>query len=255
MATFGAEAGDGYVSNSETSGDSSDWDVCHDATSGDSSDYTTYGAIAYVKRTFTPPFDWGSQIIRGFVPFDTSAIGSSSTIDSASCALVTTWTYSSQTTVRLVQADQPSSTEISNADFNNCGATDNPTKLGNDQTVTPTPQFQSKIWEFNNDGISAINKSGSTKIGTREVLYDAVDNDPLTALASGAIFGKSESATEWHRPVLTVNYTTLDSPTKMLINVNDDWKEIAAMKINVGDAWKTISGANINVGDAWKEIF
>lgn len=38
------------------------------------------------------------------------------------------------------------------------------------------------------------------------------------------------------------------------LNINDAWKEIAAIKININDVWKPVTAVKININDVWKDV-
>lgn len=81
------------------------------------------------------------------------------------------------------------------------------------------------------------------------------NNNHITTTKSVAMLIAEFS--DWIPSVKEITTTDEDpaAGTNIQINVDDAWKEVAAIKINVDDAWKEVSGAQVNVDDSWKEVF
>lgn len=208
-------AGDGYVEN-DVEGYS--WTQTHDDDVGSSSDST--GSAAGVRSSQDLTGD--VTIHRAFLPFDTSSIPSNTNMDSALLGIYVTTLINGDNDgddfIRVVQTDQPDSTTLTTADFNNCGATDNPTAgaadidLG-DFESTPgytffTPNATGLGWikrsgEVSNCGSTA----GVTCLGLREG-HDVVDSAPF--LGNSIAINTSEVSGIDTDPFLLVNYSAIE---------------------------------------------
>ncbi len=161
--SYYAGAGDGYVYNY-----ASTWDASHDASTGLSAILATPATIGVRHRSHPRFYNY-----RGFFPINTSGIGSGSTITSATMKLYITGTLyednDSQAYIGLVQTTQASTATLSTADYNQCGAIDDPT-LGSDDTpkldTLTTSAYNS--FDLNATGLAWISKTGYTKLGFRE---------------------------------------------------------------------------------------
>ncbi len=159
-------AGDGYVRTGATYPAGS-WDAAHDATYGEYVDYNAITVPVYAG------FNNNNQgtIWRGFVPIDTSALPDNAIISSCSLFIYVTGTRDDDNDgydyINVVQTDQPSNTSLTVDDYNNCGATNNPTTGAGNKDITNISISAYTELIFNSTGISWINLTGYTKLGIR----------------------------------------------------------------------------------------
>jgi len=161
-------SGDGYVENSN-----SNWNICHDATSGSDSDYI------YAATFISSHVESSNYVIRrAFFPIDTSSIPDNAEIQSATFHFDIYSIDQKKGTnyFALVQTSQASVTSLTNDDFDQCGAVNNPTE-GADRLQVPS----STGWysfSLNSTGLGWINKTGYTKLGIRSGDLDCDDVAP-----------------------------------------------------------------------------
>ena len=174
-------AGDGFVEGpAELS-----WDTAHDAATGAGvGDSGTNAPIGMGKDGNAKHY-----IYRGFFPVDTSGITDGATISAAVYYAHgesksngdndgTDW-------IAIIQTTQPSTSGLTTADYDLCGAVDNPTEAHDagariDISSATTGGYNS--WAFNATGIGWISDSGFTKLGMREG-HDITD-DPYAGGSS-----------------------------------------------------------------------
>jgi hypothetical protein len=197
-ATTGNSPLDGYTAMYT----SSDWATTHDATTG------SFGST-------TGPVNVGSyggspyEIYRGNFYFNTAVIGTDNISDASIYIVIdNNPNESGNSVLRLLSVISNNTTTLITADYNknNYGSTAIATDvaysaLGSSKTITITT-------------LGAINKSGITKLGMREVTYD-VGNIPCPS-------GKSNNLEIWavdkgttYRPYLTVVHASATSIKKV----------------------------------------
>lgn len=211
---FYAGAGDGYVSLSEAGQPSqANWDTAHDTAIGGTVDYTA--AVNYYGRIDIYGIGDSITIYRGFFPIDTSGLGVNAVISAAILKLYLVdrqddYNGSGYDYVAVVQTDQPNSAELTTADYNNCGATDNPDKGTADIDSTGLSTGAYNDFTLNATGRGWIQKTGTTMLGIREG-YDIQDNfpgDPGETNKTSGIYGSfSEQTDTAQDPYLEVTYT------------------------------------------------
>ena len=162
------EAGDGvvYISNAS-------WDTAHNAVTGDAFDYTGDDALDCWTGKES---DGRYRIGRGFAPFDTSPLTAQPTIG-------TFYIYKkdggigdadAQAYLRVVdQAEgakngQASTATLAAADFDECGAVDNPAALATDAALSGISTGAYTSFVLNATGLAAIDIAGNTLLGIRE---------------------------------------------------------------------------------------
>lgn len=179
-------AGDGYVEFSST--DEYDWDTVWDATrgaaTGTSANYT--GAYPYAPELVNNfSTDFSQSLARAFYPFDTSALDDGATITAATLNLYckekrlgigsgSTYDY-----IGLVQTTQSSETQLSTADFDQCGALNGATLGASAVTISTLSTTGYTSIALNATGLGWISKTGYTKLGLR-VARDLLDADPTS---------------------------------------------------------------------------
>lgn len=122
-----AGAGDGYVEYNKNPGDS--WDTTHDATTGTTA-YPTLTTDASIISGTEDNINTRLGIMRGYAPFPTGAtIGAAEVVSSSSAHFFVSYDGLLESDHALIESDQPDETTLTTADYNNCGATDNPTEI------------------------------------------------------------------------------------------------------------------------------
>lgn len=164
-----AEAGDGGVlAFGGGSASAANWNTIHDATSGGLAGYTEALNDAYAARLRHIATTNGTQIGRMFLPFDTSAISASDTIDSATLEVYSRTVELGGTHtlyVNVVEGFQPSETALTTADYDTAGdAVDNPTEGATrlSFTTNETDYTTSDTFTLNATGLGWVKKSGQT---------------------------------------------------------------------------------------------
>ena len=170
--TFYTGAGDGVIFSGYSN---TAWDTIHDATqSNQESDVhvtdTTAEAAGVSKYDSASPPD--INIRRGFFPIDTSAIGGD-TVSDATIQLYVTAVGDSDNDAQgylvvVGETTQASTASLIRADYNDCGAVDNPDEGSNQVDLTGMATGQYVSWTLNSTGIDWIDGGGTTKFGMRE---------------------------------------------------------------------------------------
>lgn len=190
---FSTGSGDGNVGNTNAV-----WSTCHDAGTGNDANTTNTSLTLQGDRLNAGTY----YIYRGFLPADTSAIGSSATITSAIMHIFSfgdqQWTGTHN--ISCVTTNQAATNALATSDFGSVGGSslgdvliDGQAALGQEYTITIS----------NPD--SNVSKTGFTKLGIREKDHDlanvAATNDRYEH------FCTSEHATSGYRPYYAVTYT------------------------------------------------
>ena len=212
--SYYAGAGDGEVWYTDYSGQPSQgiWDTIHDATTG--SGYNPDGTFA---AAFSKIYgsDNETGIARSFYPIDTSALNDDAIISAAILKLYVYQTADDYNGdgydyIAIVQTDQPDSSTLRAADYNNCGATNNPTKGSADIDISGIGTVAYTDFTLNATGRDWINKTGTTMLGTREG-HDIEDNFPgdpgeVNKFSKGIMYCSENTGTD-KDPYLEVEYT------------------------------------------------
>lgn len=204
MATLTAYTnfdGDGPVTS-----DSASWDTAHDAATGSSSG----GALTSGVVCGTQESGGSYYIIRGFLPFDTSDLPADASISSAVLRVYVNSKSSGDNDgddwINVVQTSQASPTSIGTADFDQCGAINNPTE-GATRADISSLDIPTGDWlemSLNATGISWISTSGYTLLGLREG-HDCVDS-PIANSTNNNINIDFNGGT--NPPELVITYTS-----------------------------------------------
>ena len=216
-----AGAGDGRVNYDDTTGQPSqaNWDTVHDATTGTNFNYdslTTLTSGIYI-------YGVGNQIriYRGFFPCDTSGLPDAASISAAIMKIYVAsknddYNGDGYDYIAVIQTDQPNTAELTTADYNNCGATNNPTKGSNDIDITGISTVAYTDFTLNATGRGWVSKTGTTMLGIREG-HDIEDNfpgDPGEVDKKSTISAYfSERAGTDQDPYLEVTYTAAAADT------------------------------------------
>lgn len=161
-ATIFSGSGDGGVTNLGAVNDP--WATVHDAVSGTNSGtgaaQFTLGQAKEVSGVVQ------YQIVRAFLPFNTSSIPVDAVISSSTLTFTLVSSANGDNDgsdfVVVMQTDQPSSTALTNADFNNNGATTTPTEGSNRLDMSGWAASSTPAFTLNSTGIGWIRKSGQT---------------------------------------------------------------------------------------------
>jgi len=207
-------SGDGLVNNAQ----SLTYSTAHDATNGSyASDILTNARV----RTYYDSGD-GWQFKRCFIPIDTSGLGSGASISAATMYLrayaKNVNDDSPEAFINILETTQPDTSEVTTADYNNCGdvgdGTDpNPDEVATRQHITNDISTAAyTLWPITD--LTSISKTSVTKYGVRE------GNDMLNVAPGGfgsdgnnlVDFRFSEYANTSSDPYLSVTYTLPPTP-------------------------------------------
>lgn len=189
-----ATSGEGYVGNNGAT-----FSTVQSAGTGNDSNTSYAYAVIEGNRLNAGTY----YIYRGFLPFDTSSIPDTDTIDSAvfhffsdgNTPAVTTDTYC------LVESTQASNTALTTSDFSAVGSTSYGSVayaggvVGTEYIIT-----------LNAAGLSAISKTGYTKLAIRECTHDLGNVAPTQD--SYISYASQDHTTSGYRPYLAVTYST-----------------------------------------------
>jgi hypothetical protein len=145
--------------------DTGSWDTVHDAATGTDTYLSTSGFVGVHQLEGS---DYG--IFRGITLFGTT-ISEGDTISSATISLYITAVLNTdddgQDYATVVDASPASTSAITTADYDQVGATNNPTKLSNDVDYNTLSTNAFNAWTLNAAGIAKI-VDGISKFGFRE---------------------------------------------------------------------------------------
>lgn len=185
-----SSAGDGSCNK-----DASTWAGARDVTSGGAS-YTNTVADLVSRSNSGTSF----TNARAFIPFDTSSIPDSNTIQSATLKIYITnlWQNAGSIQLCLVEGSQASTSSLTGTDYDNVGTVE----LATRQTAVSG----AITFTLNATGLALINKSGFTKFAI-VTSKDRDNSAPVDGSSElDALYATSENATSANRPTLTVNY-------------------------------------------------
>jgi len=177
-----AGAGDGQVVYSGGPPPVS-WDTAHDALTGTWAPYTL--EAMGVGSGSNESGGIGKYIYRSFLPFDTSGIDDATTI---TAAILYIYPYAKSDGdndgddwVNVVQTSQTNPTTLATADYDQCGAINNPTEGATRVDIGNVTTGTYNTWTLDATGISWIDKvnANNTLLGMREG-HDAIDS-PIVA--------------------------------------------------------------------------
>ncbi len=218
--TYYASSGDGYA-YTQTDGD---WAGAHDATSATVVNYTATTSQAFTEEYNF--FNTYTYVGRSFLTFDTSVITNSMTIVSATLNVYVVDAYDAdndgQDYMNVVQTDQPSSSALTAADFDNCGSTTNPVIGAAAVDLTGVSSSTYLAFTLNSTGRGWIKRSGETSncgtaagvtcLGLREG-HD-IENSPILgsifASTNGLYYSASEETGTSQDPYLSITYISPD---------------------------------------------
>jgi len=215
-ASYFSGSGDGYVqADNEYLGWG--WNGTHDREDGDG------GGLHGAFPTATTGIGFRSYqyekynrviISRSFFPVDTSALPDGATISEAKLYIYIEAKADDDNDGddwgSVVQTSQEDPTTLEEADFDQCGAIDNPTEGADRIDIGSITTSAYNYWTLNATGRGWISKTGWTLLGLREG-HDAIDS-PI-ASSSGNVTNSitvrfSEYTGTGSDPYLSVTYTT-----------------------------------------------
>lgn len=186
---------------------------------------------------------------RGYLYFDTSAIGSGAVIESVTLRIYVSSHGSSPGTtdpgihVRDGQPNYPSS----------AGTTPGLVVGDFDESlyssIASLAQGDVNVDAYNSIALptSSVTKTSLTKLCLR------LDTE-CGPSGYGHYLNFYSGNHETYPPKLDVTYYIPASvPDYSPINIGDTWKEVGLVLINIGDTWRYVSETKINVGDDWKD--
>lgn len=196
---FYSDNGDGYVNNSNAT-----FSTCRTAGTGNGSGYTDTSIDAsIVARSIL--FGGTYYSSRGFFPFDTSAIGSGSTVTAATLNqyIEVSAVYNTNSdSLCVVQTSQASTSSLANSDFGSVTFTDG----GSKTLASFSVANQYWTWTLNATGLTWINTTGFSKLGI--ISLGELNNTTPTGLnqLGGPWYFSNNTGTS-KDPYLSVTYT------------------------------------------------
>ncbi len=240
-ATYFSGIGDGWAKGK---GANNDWNLAHDRASGNAVDYTSTAVNGFGIYSGKSSGNYAT-IHRGFVPIDATALPDDANITAASLFL---WIHAKSNGdndgydyVAVVgETTQALPTSLVKADYDNCGAVDNPIVGSAQYDITSIATGQSLEMVLNVIGISWIRKTGTgdnaySRFGVREG-HDIQDHPYAGGLSSWNHIKarQSDYAGTSYDPKLSITYTIeavptthYVSPTGSNTNPYDTWAKAA----------------------------
>lgn len=197
------------------------WATIHDATEGLNDIQTASGEANFANlNSGTGSGKWW-MFVRSFFLFDTSPIGATSAVSSATCSFYATLrldTYTDE--LCLVSSNPASNTDLAFADYDQLGTT----LYAPNITFADISTGAYNPFTLNATGRSAINVIGITKFGLRSN-YDRTDTPPTWQIEiTGRIVGYYSDQGS-NQPKLIVNY--IPATTNYLRNYRADFGRVS----------------------------
>ncbi len=221
--------GDGYVdkqvdSSSPACSIATPWSVAVSTTGGTLSAVSNTGDIwasSATSYTNNPPGEDDlciAEIIRIFVPFDTSTIPSGSTITAATLDIFAKSKSDSDNDgndfITVVQGSQATHTTLAGSDYNNVGTTEG-IDSGERKDITSITTSAHLVFTLNSTGYGFIAKSGQTSVcsattgitclALREG-HDFLNDRPADNTTDYLIAASADTAGTTQDPLLSVTY-------------------------------------------------
>lgn len=204
----------------------SNWTASRDALDGQGADDSSANWTEYLSTGLTS--GGLAYISRGFFLFDTAAIGSGATIDSATMSLWGTHVLDNDNDANaflaIITTTPASNTAIVVGDFDQIGSVKQH-DAAQDKDITGFSTTAYTDWTLNATGLGNISKTSITKFGLREG-HD-LNNDAYNGVAggrSGVRFYFAEQAGTTNDPKLVVTHTAATPSIKRpdIIWFNED---------------------------------
>lgn len=190
------------------------WDTTHDAGTG-----TAASATGTQPRfqTGNNNLSTGWENVRAFFAFDTAALGDGDTITSATLSLRGTARIDNgNKSACLVGASPASATTLTTADYDQCGAINNPTEMASRLDITSWSTTGFNAFALNSNGLANISKTGISYFGLRS---SGDCDDDITGIGlneySSCIFYSNEQSGNTDAPKLVVEHS---SSTNVTVN-------------------------------------
>lgn len=187
-----------------------------------------------------------SSLIRGIALFDTSAIGDTDTIDSATLSFYGS-SKNDQSTyapdVNIYSSNPASNISLVTGDFTTLGSTPFSTAI----TYAGFSTTGYNDFALNASGIANISKTGVSKFGTRNASYDVANTSPnWTADAGAALIAYSadQTGTANDPKLVVVHSAPTPTPTPTPI---DTIVPIGSISINSGDSYTNSTTVTLNL--------
>ena len=231
------EAGDGSVVCEQSS---STWDNVHDESgaTGVAAFYTPTTRNEFAGSVKTS--DTAFRIGRGFMPFDTSALGTGITVTAATLSIYIIAKDDDDNDgddwINIVQSTQASTDELVVGDYDACGAVDDPPEGATRIDITALTTGDYEVWTLNATGRGWIGLGGVSKFGVREG-HDALDN--VLALNGRCIIDARLSAYEGtdSDPKLIITYT----PAEYIFTVDVGGFTLTGVIVGFTKGWNCIA--------------
>lgn len=200
------------------------WDQAHDAPTGTSASDSAATILVQTGKAGGNPA-WS----RGFILFDTSALGAGVTVTAMTVGLYvnskTNDISDANDTIEIVTGANPASnTAIITADYDLCGAVNSPTDAVTAIDIGSISAGAYNTFTGNAAGIAAVSLTGITKLCIREG-HDTADADPTYGAeqGNGVQIRSADTADVTSDPILTVTYTSgggSSGPPKQVIIIS-----------------------------------
>lgn len=192
--------GDGRVDQ----GNSTSWDLAHTTDPGGA----VYPTIDETNICFAGKEGASYYIYRGFLPFDTSSLPDDATIATSSLFLYVSAISDNDNDgldyIGVVQTTQADPTTLTTADFDQCGAVDNP-NTGSVKDLGAVVDDAYNEWVLDATGRGWVSLTGWTYLGVREG-HDI--EDTAVDAFNGLQVRFSEYTGTTYDPYLEITYTT-----------------------------------------------
>lgn len=194
------------VDGAVTKNNSTDWDTTHDATTGQAV-LTTQTDVDL--RAGSPPGQTNYLLARCFFLFDTSSIGGPITISASTVKLwglfINNDDNDGDDFHTIIVSTPATDTDLITADYDQVGATDNPTKVSDDLDISSLSTGQYNTFTLNATGFAEIDSDEISRFGVREG-HDQIDS-PVDGNLNGMGVASADNATASQHPELSVTFT------------------------------------------------
>jgi hypothetical protein len=204
---------DGWIESNQTG-----WDTAHDASAGTTADDS--GAYVYARSQLSGSL---GIIYRGFMLFDTSAIGSD-TVSAATLSLEGGLKVNTDNDgddfIAIVSSTPASNTAIVTGDFDQCGdSIDDPTEMhdvGGRIDIGSISTSAYNDWTLNSTGLAEIDTGGVSKFGVREG-HDILDNPVAASSANYVGFLSADTVGTTSDPKLVVTHSGVPAKPRVMM--------------------------------------
>lgn len=169
------------------------------------------GTAAFVGQGLYKTAKW--QHDRAFFLFDTSSIGDSDTLDSATLDLYATTQQRAKNTAYdflvVVQSSPASNTALTTSDFGNCGSAQSPTEGSDHIEIVDVTTSAYQTFTLNATGEGYVDFTGVTKLGVRggDEFQSSAPSGWTSGNGNRVIFNTAENSGTSTDPKLIVEHT------------------------------------------------